>query len=181
MMSSTQQIELLDTLFYVGLVATIVFLILAVIMFFAFKIPQIYMLRTGKAQRKTIEKMQKGNSDKEQNSADGQGANGISQIFGSSAYLGRDEKTAVLGDAAAAANGSAPAQGSAMTGMTEALSRDRRGDLLNGIGETTILSLLVENEQTGEPQTVMPEPDSSYGKFVITRYMIKIHTNEVIV
>ena len=56
-MSNLQLISVLDIFMKVTLVAAILFFVLAVLFFFLFKIPQIYMIKTGKAQRKTIEQM----------------------------------------------------------------------------------------------------------------------------
>lgn len=44
--------------FYVCLVLAILFLLLSILMFFKFKIPQIYDLRTGRGAKKTVQKMQ---------------------------------------------------------------------------------------------------------------------------
>ena len=104
-MSSLDKINLFRTLFYVALVAAIIFLVLAIILFFVFRIPQIYMIKTGRAQKKTIEQMRKLNSETGRlAAAKGHEKKGMSQIFGNSSQLDAAAKTAVLVDRDVAAN-----------------------------------------------------------------------------
>ena len=184
-MSNLDQINLLSTLFYIALIASIVFLILSFVLFFVFKIPQIYMMRTGKAQRKTIEQMKKINADTGRLSVRGQHERGISQIFGSSAELQAAGKTAMLMDPDAGSNTPVPEQHVDKFGETTLLYQSGvqiQPQTQPANGETTVLSQLIISEKATEvSRDAIPEPDSSYGKFNIVRYIIKIHTDEVIV
>ena len=56
-MESTQTMELFNTLFYVSLTIAILGLIAAVSLFFLFDIPTVFALMTGRAKKKTIERM----------------------------------------------------------------------------------------------------------------------------
>ncbi len=58
-MNPEQSIQLFTILFYIFLAVMIVGFGLAVFYFFYYRIPQVYALLTGRAQRKTVEKMQK--------------------------------------------------------------------------------------------------------------------------
>lgn len=83
-MSNLQLISILGTFMKVAIVAAILFFVLAVLFFFLFKIPQIYMIKTGKAQRKTIEQMRAINAETGRLNNAGTGMTGI---FGSSSEL----------------------------------------------------------------------------------------------
>ncbi len=50
-------------MFWICLVAAVIFLIITVAMFFFFNIPLIFSIRTGRAKKKTIEEMQRANSE----------------------------------------------------------------------------------------------------------------------
>lgn len=153
-MSNLQLISVLDIFMKVTLVAAILFFVLAVLFFFLFKIPQIYMIKTGKAQRKTIEQMRAINAETGRLSNAGTGMTGI---FGSSSDLvgentqpaenqGASETSVLMPETSVLSENSAPAN-AVEQGMTNMLN--------NGA-------------------------DESKGKFVIVKKIMEIHTQEVI-
>ena len=199
-MDSITKINLFKTLFYVFLVSAIIFFILSIVLFFVFKIPQIYMMRTGRAQKKTVEEMKKINAETGRlEGVTPHGKKGMSQIFGSSDQLDAMSKTAVLMDYNVA--GSAPQIASAPpvqtsappvqppqeAAQTDVLSNNgtqewsHRNEQTSSFGETTVLSNMdvtgSNNEQSAEETF---QPNTSYGRFEITRQMIEIHSDEVI-
>lgn len=96
MSDNLKLIEILNVCFYFTLIVSIVFLALAVVFFFVFKIPQIYMMKTGKARRKTVEKMQSVNSQTGRLKGSS-GATQISGIFGNSSELDSQNITTEIG------------------------------------------------------------------------------------
>ena len=62
-MNGSGMINFFSTCFLVCLILSILFFVAAVVMFFAFNIPLIFNIRTGRAKRKTIEEMQRANSE----------------------------------------------------------------------------------------------------------------------
>ena len=154
-MSNLQLISVLDIFMKVTLVAAILFFVLAVLFFFLFKIPQIYMIKTGKAQRKTIEQMRAINAETGRLSNAGTGMTGI---FGSSSDLvsenpqqaaesqGANETSVLMPETSVLSENSAP---------TNAVEQGMTNMLNNGA-------------------------DESKGKFVIVKKIMEIHTQEVI-
>lgn len=142
-MSSLEKINLFRTLFYAALVAAIIFLVLAIILFFVFRIPQIYMIKTGRAQKKTIEQMRKQNSETGRlAAAKGHEKKGMSQIFGTSSRLDAAAKTAVLVDQDVAANAPNEPVPPQMPGAAPQQTPDRlfTPAPTTAYGETTLLS-----------------------------------------
>lgn len=62
-MNGTGAISSLQTCFVICLALAIAFFVISVIMFFAFNIRLIFNIRTGRAKKKTVEEMQKANSE----------------------------------------------------------------------------------------------------------------------
>ncbi len=190
-MNSITQINLFKTLFFVFLISAIIFLVLSIVLFFAFKIPQVYMMRTGRAQKRTIEEMKKINSEtgRLENSTPN-GKKGMSQIFGNSAQLDAMSKTAVLYDYNVAGTmpptPAAPVQEALPSAETTILSNDTQQQshqptVDKTSGETTVLSNMdFGTEQKEERTEKSIEPDTSFGRFEITRQMIEIHSDEII-
>lgn len=152
-MSNLQLISILGTFMKVAIVAAILFFVLAVLFFFLFKIPQIYMIKTGKAQRKTIKQMRAINAETGRLNNAGTGMTGI---FGSSSELvnvntqpvenqGASETSVLMPETSVLSENSAPAN--AKQGMTNMLNDGA---------------------------------DESKGKFVIVKKIMEIHTQEVI-
>ena len=191
-MSSFEKINLLNTLFYVALAVAGLFLILSVILFFAFNVPEIFMIKTGRAKKRSIEKMMKVNSETGRLNIGSKESKGISSIFGSSTDLS-SVKTDILtapqsGSLAnTAVEGSPPAARQESTFQETTILSEAAGD----IGETTVLQQPYEPmspvaagpEQTPEEAVDdirSLQPDTSYGEFEIVRFIIKTHTNEII-
>lgn len=183
-MSSLERIDLFNALFYVALVAAIVFLVAAVIMFFVFKIPQVYMLRTGKSRKKSVEEMRKVNSETGRLASHSAGEHGISAIFGSSTELNippEEATTEVLPNSTELAQrAAAEEQGRQETTVLPQQSAAKQ-EPAGASGETTVLGELAPQEPEPEPEEEKElEPDTSFGEFEIVRYIIKIHTDEMI-
>lgn len=153
-MSNLQLISVLDIFMKVTLVAAILFFVLAVLFFFLFKIPQIYMIKTGKAQRKTIEQMRAINAETGRLSNAGTGMTGI---FGSSSDLVSDNHQQT-----------AENQGASETSVL--------------MPETSVLSenSATVNAEQGMTNMLNNGADESKGKFVIVKKIMEIHTQEVI-
>lgn len=179
-MSSIEKINLLNTLFYVALVAAILFFVITIVLFFVFKIPQIYMLRTGKARRRSIDQMKKINSETGRLMSDNGSERGISQIFGNSSDL--DSITAMLVDPQAGTHIAAQERKKLENDETTVLSQ--QAAVTNepiSRGETTVLSQLVTNVEQPKPVDAMPTPNTSFGRFEIVRRVVEIHTDEFII
>lgn len=153
-MSNLQLISVLDIFMKVTLVAAILFFVLAVLFFFLFKIPQIYMIKTGKAQRKTIEQMRAINAETGRLSNAGTGMTGI---FGSSSDLVSDNHQQTTEN-----------QGASETSVL--------------MPETSVLSenSATANAEQGVTNILNNGADESKGKFVIVKKIMEIHTQEVI-
>lgn len=153
-MSNLQLISILDIFMKVTLVAAILFFVLAVLFFFLFKIPQIYMIKTGKAQRKTIEQMRAINAETGRLSNAGTGMTGI---FGSSSDLVSDNHQQTTEN-----------QGASETSVL--------------MPETSVLSenSATANAEQGMTNMLNNGADESKGKFVIVKKIMEIHTQEVI-
>lgn len=65
-MEATQQISLYSNLFYFSLTIAILGFLMAVFFFFFFDIPTVFALMTGKARKKTVQKIQKGALSREE-------------------------------------------------------------------------------------------------------------------
>lgn len=180
-MTSIEKINLLNTLFYVAIIAAILFLIITVVLFFVLKIPQIYMLRTGKARKRSIDQMKKVNSETGRLMSDDGKEHGISQIFGNSSDL--DSKTAMLFDSHAGTHIADEERKKLENDETSVLSQHEEPEPVTfqaKYGETTVLSQLVSNVEQPKPNVEMPVPNNSFGRFEVVRYIIKIHTDEFI-
>lgn len=152
-MSNLQLISVLDIFMKVTLVAAILFLVLAVLFFFLFKIPQIYMIKTGKAQRKTIEQMRAINAETGRLSNAGTGMTGI---FGSSSDL--------VGENTQPAENQGASETSVLMPETSVLSENSA----------------TANAEQGMTNMLNNSADESKGKFVIVKKIMEIHTQEVI-
>lgn len=152
-MSNLQLISVLDIFMKVTLVAAILFLVLAVLFFFLFKIPQIYMIKTGKAQRKTIEQMRAINAETGRLSNAGTGMTGI---FGSSSDL--------VGENTQPAENQGASETSVLMPETSVLSENSA----------------TANAEQGMTNMLNNGADESKGKFVIVKKIMEIHTQEVI-
>lgn len=153
-MSNLQLISVLDIFMKVTLVAAILFFVLAVLFFFLFKIPQIYMIKTGKAQRKTIEQMRAINAETGRLSNAGTGMTGI---FGSSSDL--------VGENTQPAENQGASETSVLMPETSVLSENSAPTNAVEQGMTNMLN---------------NGADESKGKFVIVKKIMEIHTQEVI-
>lgn len=153
-MSNLQLISVLDIFMKVTLVAAILFFVLAVLFFFLFKIPQIYMIKTGKAQRKTIEQMRAINAETGRLSNAGTGMTGI---FGSSSDL--------VGENTQPAENQGASETSVLMPETSVLSENPATTNAVEQGMTNMLN---------------NGADESKGKFVIVKKIMEIHTQEVI-
>lgn len=80
-MSPEQSITLFSTGFYIFLAIAVIGFGLAVFFFFRFRIPLVYALMTGKAQKKTIEKMQKSGQLRSQEEIDAEQEERFRQSF----------------------------------------------------------------------------------------------------
>lgn len=152
-MSNLQLISVLDIFMKVTLVAAILFLVLAVLFFFLFNIPQIYMIKTGKAQRKTIEQMRAINAETGRLSNAGTGMTGI---FGSSSDL--------VGENTQPAENQGASETSVLMPETSVLSENSA----------------TANAEQGMTNMLNNSADESKGKFVIVKKIMEIHTQEVI-
>ena len=201
-MDSIEKISLFKTLFYISLITAIVLLVLSIVLFFVFKIPQIYMIRTGRAQKKSIEKMKKINSETGRlASSSNNGIKGMSQIFGSSSQLDATAKTALLMDYNVAGTGKPIDQTTVVNNETEILNENdttsqihqnmtpihektlnQQDDSDAKIGETTVRSEMADSigEEANTKASQDTEPDTSFGKFEIIKYIIEIHSDETI-
>ena len=152
-MESTQTMELFNTLFYVSLTIAILGLIAAVSLFFLFDIPTVFALMTGRAKKKTIERMisqsGKGESLRKERAAT------VLANAETSGNLNRSSKLKRGNPAPAPMPAPAPAPAPAPTQMpTPAQNADD--------GETVMLSGQTANQSwqqpAAAPQPVPPTP-----------------------
>lgn len=154
----------LNTLFYVFLALTIVFFLISVLLFFLFDIRRVFMIRTGRAARRDIKKIQ---DESFQTGRLSRKSSANSLYNGSGSLTESDElqKTEEV----------SIASGNAASGMNNNASD-------TGANATTVLQSEGTTVLTPEETTVLNDAVSNVkiGKFLITRKEIDIHTDEVI-
>lgn len=167
-----QQIELYHTLFYVCLGICIVCFLLSVIFFFKFHIRNIFNARTGRSVKKTVQQME------EMNSRTGQlrrpVGRGNTGTLSRSGNLGAKRRSTVrkanLDDIIQPPSRPTEPLGpdAASAAATEVLAA----------GATEVLSQELRDPVTAE--MMQKEVDESFGMFRLEKYMIFIHTDEVV-
>lgn len=160
-----QQINLFHNLFYVCLGICIFCLILSVIFFFKFDIRNIFNAKTGRSVKKAVQKVDEKNSRTSQLRRTGTRGNtgtlGRSGSLGGSKKLVRKAKMEDIIEPP-----SKPTEPLAGVQMAEASAA------------TEVLSPGERPMPT--PEQVQTEVDESHGMFRIEKYMLFIHTNEVV-
>lgn len=154
----------LNTLFYVFLALTIVFFLISVLLFFLFDIRRVFMIRTGRAARRDIKKIQDESFQTgrlSRNSSANSLYNGSGSLTESDELQKTEEVSTVSGNAASGMSNNASDMG---TNETTVLQPE--GTTVLSPEETTVLNSSVS--------------DVKIGKFLITRKEINIHTDEVI-
>lgn len=175
-MFSESNIELFGTLSTICLVIAIVSFLLAVFFFFYFDIPAVFALKTGRAKKKTLDRIQKQNShtDKFRKNAEAEPKkdDGVAQkviLSPSEALDKRNADTVALGSDA----------------DTSLLRNDPETALQNKDAETSLLS--AADGDTGLLAGVTdilsgnaPRFEEPKGLFEIIEEVVMIHTQEII-
>lgn len=165
-----QKIDLFNTLFYVCLGLCIFCLILSIIFFFKFDIVNIFNARTGRSVKKTVQHMEEINARTGQlRRPTGRGNTGTLSRSGNivnSKKLGSVRKVK-MEDIIQPPPGSSNVPLSPEVGATEVLS----------VGETEVLNQM---EQITTREMAQQEVNESYGMFRIEKYVLCIHTDEVV-
>lgn len=160
-----QQINLFHTLYYVCLGICIFCFLLSLFFFFKFNIRNIFNARTGRSVKKSVQQMDEMNARTGQlRRPAGRGNTGTLSRSGN-----LNKKRAVRKanmDDIIQPPPSAP---------TEPLASSMATDVLSA-GATDVLG----SPSAMTPEKAQEEVDESYGMFRIDKYMIFIHTNEVV-
>ena len=163
-----QQINLFHNLYFVCLGICIFCLALSIFFFFKFNIRNIFNTRTGRSVKKTVQKVE------EMNARTGQLRRPVNR--GNTGNLGRSGS---LGKKRAVrkANMDEIIQPPPSAGATEPLDAGMATDVLDA-GATGVLS--PEEQSIMTAARAQEEVDESFGMFRIDKYMIFIHTDEVV-
>ena len=175
-MGTESNIQLFGTLSTICLVIAILAFLLAVFFFFFFDIPAVFALKTGRAKKKTLDRIQKQNSytDKIGKKADAEpvGSRSSAQkvvLSPSEALTKRDSETVALG----AMEDTSLLRDDPATSL---LSKDEETSLLFAPdGETSVLAGATNILSGNAPQAEKPN-----WPFEIFEEVIMIHTKEMI-
>lgn len=174
-------LSVLNTAFVICLAMTILFFVVSVILFFLFDIKTIYMIRSGRAQAKTVKEMEEINSS-------------TGRLRGTAKQTDKDRKkksrnapvvqtpteSQVQPDPAEYADGTEVLDYESET--TEKLSgsanaQSRNVPVFDDSSQTTILAqeaetsvLNIESETTVLSQQTQPQPSSDYGTEVVATF-----------
>lgn len=178
----------LHTLYNVFLFLTIFFFILTIALFFILDIRRVFMIRTGKAAKKDIRKLE------EESFKTGRLTkyNSAKSVYGNSESFGESEEF----DRTEAIDVNEPTSKTSQTGMMAGSQQVNQGNKYGQSGDDNATTVLSTNETTvlgnaGET-TVLSNPGETTvlsgggavsaieRKFVITRKEMHIHTDEVI-
>ncbi|MCI6499323.1 MAG: hypothetical protein MSA21_10630 [Lachnospiraceae bacterium] len=161
----------LNTLFYVFLALTIVFFLISVLLFFLFDIRRVFMIRTGRAARRDIKKIQDESFQTgrlSRNSSANSLYNGSGSLTESDELQKTEEVSNISGNASSNTN---TAGNAADTGANATTVLQSEGTTVLNQEETTVLNAGVSDGATSNVKI---------GKFLIIRKEINIHTDEVI-
>lgn len=178
-----QQISLYHTLFYVCLGFCIFFLLLSVVFFFKFNIRNIFNARTGRSVKKRVQDMEEKNAHTGQLRRPGRG------------YTGTLGKTGTLGRSSGIGRSGSLDRSGNLT-PSKRLARVRKADMEELIqppsrptepledstptGVSMETQVLSQEERMPTLEQVQKEADQSQGMFRIEKYIMLIHTNEVV-
>lgn len=163
--SAVGQVELYNTLSTTFLVIGIIFLILAVVLFFLFRVANILAVKTGRAQRRTIKEMESINAEtgrlhsrvRRNDAAGGQPR----KEMWNTTQLDADDVASVSSGYSAVDEG------------------NNNTTLLNmGNNDTTVLNAVAIG--MNDTRALGEEVEVQIGKFVIVREIVMIHTEEVV-
>lgn len=161
-----QQINLFHTLFYVCLGLCIFCFVLSIIFFFKFNIRNIFNARTGRSVKKTVQRVE------EMNAKTGPlrrpAGRGNTGTLSRSGNLGKSRKLGNVRQVNIEEIVQPPSQ------PTEPLSNT----YAEGTGATEVLSM--EEREVMTPEKAQQEVDESFGMFRIEKYILLIHTDEVV-
>lgn len=185
-MSGTDSITILHTGFIICLAFTVVFFIISVVLFFAFNIRLIFNIRTGRAKKKTVEEMQKANSETGRLRYNGRTL---------TSKLGNNSPAPVSQFSSFERNNVPSADGSEVTGNLEdtsqqlaysvnKLSYKSSNQYQGEVAETSLLSESNDTETSilsgDEAETTLLSNESQADEFKILQRIIFIHTDEII-
>lgn len=154
----------LHTLYYVFLFMTVFFFLLTIILFFVLDIKRVFLIRTGKAAKKDIKKLE------EESFKTGRLSkyNSANSVYVNSAAFGESEEF----DKTESINASEPDMPARQSEVVASAINETT--VLSNEGETTVLN-------TGETTVLSQNPLNSVGrKFNIVKKEMLIHTDEVI-
>ena len=187
-MSGANSISILQTGFIICLAFAIVFFIISFVLFFVFNIRLIFNIRTGRAKKKTIEEMQKANSETGRLRANGRtltsklGGKNSPPASQFSAFEKNDvsfydgsEATGSLEDITQQTSYSVSAP--SYKASDEYKSEFAETSLLNESGNIAETSLLNEGDDIAETTLLSGQQGD---EFKILQKMVFIHTDEVI-
>lgn len=163
-----QQINLYHTLFYVCLGICIFCFLLSLFFFFKFDIRNIFNSRTGRSVKKTVQKVDERNARTGQlHRAAGRGNTGPLGRTGSLNKKKSTVRQVNMNDII-----------QPPVSQTEPLTASQMpGASMPDVGATEVLK---QEEQQMTPEQMQKEVDESYGMFRLEKYIMLIHTDEVI-
>ena len=167
-----QQINTFHTLFYVCLGLCIVFLILSAIFFFKFDIRNIFNAKTGRSVRKTVQSMEEKNA--RTGSLRRPAGRGYTGTLARSGGIGRTGGLSPSKRLGKVRNVDMNELIQPPSSPTEALRTEQQSA---SSMETQVLS---PEDSASTLEQIQKEADQSHGMFRIEKYIMLIHTDEVV-
>ena len=167
-----QQIDTFHTLFYVCLGLCIAFLILSVIFFFKFDIRNIFNTKTGRSVRKTVQSMEEKNT--RTGSLRRPAGRGYTGTLARSGGIGRTGGLSPSKRLGKVRNVDMNELIQPPSRPTEALGTEQQSA---SSMETQVLS---PEDLASTLEQIQKEADQSHGMFRIEKYIMLIHTDEVV-
>ena len=167
-----QQIDTFHTLFYVCLGLCIAFLILSVIFFFKFDIRNIFNAKTGRSVRKTVQSMEEKNA--RTGSLRRPAGRGYTGTLARSGGIGRTGGLSPSKRLGKVRNVDMNELIQPPSRPTEALGTEQQSA---SSMETQVLS---PEDLASTLEQIQKEADQSHGMFRIEKYIMLIHTDEVV-
>lgn len=167
-----QQIDTFHTLFYVCLGLCIVFLILSAIFFFKFDIRNIFNAKTGRSVRKTVQSMEEKNA--RTGSLRRPAGRGYTGTLARSGGIGRTGGLSPSKRLGKVRNVDMNELIQPPSRPTEALGTEQQSA---SSMETQVLS---PEDLASTLEQIQKEADQSHGMFRIEKYIMLIHTDEVV-
>lgn len=167
-----QQIDTFHTLFYVCLGLCIAFLILSVIFFFKFDIRNIFNTKTGRSVRKTVQSMEEKNA--RTGSLRRPAGRGYTGTLARSGGIGRTGGLSPSKRLGKVRNVDMNELIQPPSRPTEALGTEQQSA---SSMETQVLS---PEDLASTLEQIQKEADQSHGMFRIEKYIMLIHTDEVV-